>query len=146
MLAMKTEDAPGPTLQTVAKLRPDPLRALLLKGPRRGLTVHQWEAALAIRRAFEHITAPVSVALGNPEQPYGQKVYTPGWSDIGPLAKLDVVVQYNAWADEMGARKMRIGPVIDAVVDDDIGPVAPLKRALQLYARLAGWVSAYRAR
>lgn len=142
----------GATQETVAKLRPDPLRLMLFKGPKRGISIAQWEAALAIRRAFEIITAPTSLVASDYEREIKGKVFWGGWRSIGPLAGLEVVKRYNDWADEMDARKIPIGPVIDLVVGgvscrqlDRARKVRSgstsrlLKDALRVYTRLAGW-------
>ena len=142
----------GATQETAAKLKPDSLRLMLIKGPKRGISIAQWEAALAIRRAFEIITAPASLVASDYEREIRGKGVWGGWRSIGPLANLKVVNRYNDWADEMDARRIPIGPVIDVVVGgascrevDRARKVRSgsmsrlLKEALRLYARLAGW-------
>ena len=134
----------GPTPETAAKLAAmdtDPMKTLWHNGE---LTVYQYEATKAIHNAFRIITGPLDTAKSDYGRPIGDAVYRVCWRNIGPLATNPVVIHYNTWASAMDAHHMPIGPVIDAVMDGHVEAVAPLRKALQLYAALAGWVNGRR--
>lgn len=126
-----TRDDIGPTDQTRAKLRPDPLRAQLLAGR---IGQDDYDVALAIRAGFENITAALRAK--------GQ------WS-IGIWSYPDaregdpkIVQFYRDWCETMRRRRWPVKDVLDAIEAADwrIG-TARIRRSLRLYvtANGRGW-------
>ncbi|WP_188260854.1 hypothetical protein [Azospirillum tabaci] len=114
------------TAQTRAKLRPDTLVLLLNRGPERGLSQEQYDAAHLIRSAVTIIIAGMGLKACSMERLGG-----PGRSDGETETEWAVRVQedYNAWVDAMAERAMaarrirkdsrrwQTGPVLDVIVE-----------------------------
>jgi hypothetical protein len=158
------------TAQTRAKLRPDTLLLLLSRGPERGLSQEQYDAAHLIRAAVTIIIGGMGMRACSMERLGGG-----GRSDGETEAVWAVRVQedYNAWVDAMAERAIaakrvrrdsrawQTGPVLDIVVDGmtcnevaqarcmrDKAIVPALRDALDLYndTRKRGTKSATRGK
>lgn len=113
------------TTQTRTKMRPDTLVLLLNRGPERGLSQEQYDAAQLIRAAVLIIVGGMALKACSMERMGG------GRSDGETETQWAVRVQedYNAWVDAMGeraaaakqarrdSRAWQTGPVMDIVVD-----------------------------
>ncbi|AWJ86336.1 hypothetical protein TSH58p_22745 (plasmid) [Azospirillum sp. TSH58] len=114
------------TAQTRTKLRPDTLVLLLNRGPERGLSQEQYDAAHLIRTAVRIIVGGMGLKACSMERMGGG-----GRSDGETETQWAIRVQedYNAWVDAMAERAVaakrarrdsrawQTGPVMDIVVD-----------------------------
>lgn len=114
----------GPTPETVAKLRRDPMVAAF--GSERAPL---FRAATDIREAFQWITMPVQVKCAALMEGAG------GVGGEDPAC----VRRYLAWCDEMDRRRWPIGPVLDFVLEREPSLSKGVNRALGLYADMAGF-------
>ena len=134
----------GPTRQTVAKLKPDPLWTLARRGT---LSGEQVQAAWDIRAAFEIITVPVRLRLSALEKIDGGSL---DYMETRRVRRL--IGRYNDWVEEMTRRRLPTGPVLDIVIEGrscrEVDHARRVRKgtarellcvALDLYCRVAGW-------
>lgn len=134
----------GPTRQTIAKLKPDPLWALTRRGT---LSGEQVQAAWDIRAAFEIITVPVRLRVSALE-----KIDCGGLDYMETRRVRRLVARYNDWVENMTRQRLPTGPVLDIVIEGrscrDVDHARRVRKgcarellcvALNLYCAVAGW-------
>jgi hypothetical protein len=115
--AVKREERVGATLQTLAKLKPDPIMVWRQlwdahEGKRGGLSLDDEDAIMGIRRAYGIITGPVHCKLAawvRMDRSYE--------SDQWPKEIRDLIKHFNDWADRMGS----VIQALDNIIDDGDG-------------------------
>lgn len=128
-----------PTPETLAKLQPDPLWALLRRGR---LTQEQVDAAHDIRTAYEIITAPVRAVQMRAVSTTQGSTYdmTPGSkskpSDGESCRSVQLQQRFNKWVCVMKDKRLPVGPVIDVVVEGQSCRMVDRSRG-----RRKGWAS-----
>lgn len=148
------------TPETLAKLKPDPLRLLYTRGGQgkgnKGLdpdpyaNLIMYDAGWEIDRAFRLITQPVAAKGAD----YAREVRGGDWErrELTLLKNEALVRRYNNWVDALKEHGVPYGPIIDVVVYDlsckevdrgrrkrDGWTVKVLRSGLRLYAQVAGW-------
>ena len=140
----------GPTVETLAKLRPDPIILLVLRGD---LTREHRIAVQEIRQAMAVITQPVALRVSNPLRAPGPAHPHERENERSVRLKR----RYLAWIDELGRRQIPSWPVFDVVIDELSCRQSDRQRhkrsgtsrrllvnALDVYCELSGWSTARR--
>ena len=112
----RTEQGFKPTKQTMAKLRPDPLRRLLLNNR---INEILYSVALEIREVYEYITQPVEMVTldyTRLDLPMGSRAASPT-SENEPVEMRRLQKRYHEWQDNLHYKGWRAQPVIDLVVN-----------------------------
>ena len=150
------EEPPGPTPETLAKLRPDPFRLLYTRAqldPNAYVNALMWDAGLEIRRAYALVTAPVALRGRDYEREVRRAPWEAADARAAALARNDrLVKRYTGWRRDVESKGIAAAPVIDLVVEGlpcrDLdrrhgkrrGWSADQVRAgLRLYLTVAGW-------
>lgn len=102
----------GPTPETLAKLRPDPLVELQ---KRHILSEPQVWAFCRIRRAIHLITNGTQVRVSHISDVVVQSSRRPGHEGHQEIRLKD---QYSAWVDRMTAAHLQVGPVLDIILEE----------------------------
>ncbi|WP_138380891.1 hypothetical protein [Luteithermobacter gelatinilyticus] len=103
----------GPTRETAAKLRPDPLLRLAETGSLDAR--HVW-AAHQIRRCFQLITAEAGVRVTR----YSDVVVHSGPrpAPVERDTEIRLKERYLDWVEAMTTARLQLGPVLDVVIDE----------------------------
>ena len=138
----------GPTAETLAKLRPDPIILLALRGD---LAREHRFAVQEIRQAVAAITQPVALRVSNPLRAPGPAHPLERESERSVRLKR----RYLAWIDELGRQEIPTWPVFDVVIDELSCRQSDRQRhkragtsrrllvnALDVYCELSGWSTA----
>ncbi len=142
---LSSTDHAGPTAETLAKLRPDPIVLLALRGD---LGREHRVAVQEIRQAVAVVTQPVALRVSNPLRVAGPTHPLERESERNARLKR----RYLSWIDELGRREIPTWPVFDVVIDElscrqsDRGRRKRagtarrlLVSALDVYCELSGW-------
>jgi hypothetical protein len=152
--------APGPTPQTVAKLRRD---LMLLLYQKRRLRIEHLQAAEDIRRIWQAFSRSLGATAVNPDTLATGRQPVQGRQPLDWFTATEEVIwrnRYRPWAREMGSsacggtiRVTRLQAVLELVVENRSlrqvegfyrmrhGAAADhLCAALQRYAEIAGWI------
>lgn len=135
----------GPTAETLAKLRPDPILLLALRGD---LAREHRVAVREIRQAVAIITQPVALRVSNPLRVPGPTHPLERENERSARLKR----RYLAWIEELGCRGIPTWPVFDVVIDELSCRQSDRQRrkrsgtarrslvsALEVYCELSGW-------
>ena len=150
------EEPPGPTPETLAKLRPDPFRLLYTRvqlDPNAYVNALMWDAGLEIRRAYALMTAPVALRGRDYEREVRRAPWEAADARAVALARNErLVKRYTTWRRGAESKGIAAAPVIDLVVeglpcrdlDRSYGKrrgwsADQVRAGLRLYLTVAGW-------
>lgn len=98
-----------PTPETLAKLQPDPFHSRLIAGK---ISQEQWQAGVEIREAVKIITSGVGVRISQFER------RERGHTEHETERQVRVQGRYNDWCGLMATRKLKIGVILDYLIDE----------------------------